>query len=249
MRAYPTIIEFRFGVTDFHGETISDIVDDLLSSFKMNGLIANHDILYQETNGEIVVFAYSSSSSLFTEKNYNKYILDRLENLRDKILYFEIKEIGDVAPINLGELIDFYIVNVPYQFVCSPLFAINGESYYEVPLNSIPHTFDHSYYDIVTLESRTRALLSLYFDSLLEKFVSEQLINPDSEFMRSAINVCKNIELVTKKKTYFGVKEYVIMDYYDYNISDYLNINQFKFVNNPPILYISEMKKLIIVSD
>jgi predicted nucleic acid-binding Zn ribbon protein len=199
-----------------HYSDIEDLLWTLLSHLSNSGQIINDDYVFVKRGDSVHVQVVCPESPVSPGSKPFQYVTNAWQKLTDAIgTSIQIVMVGDVP-----QYAD-YVVPKPNSYILrygwfSPLLC--ADTMEPVPLYTIPATYHDglSYDDVRSWERNYKRIHGLWMNGEIhESFFLQQMQEVDSELSIIGREVCKTIERLTGKPTY-----YFLMNYRDWSVTE-----------------------------
>ncbi len=175
-----------------------DSLEDLLSTFYLNGQILNNWIIEDYKNYYEVRVTTTDDDSL-DEKYYNQYIKDRLKNFQMSVQILA----DDACATDCCHCKEhsYYILAINPDDMSSPIIC--GDCGREIPLIRIPYLFnEEEHYSILNFQSIYKSVDNLWLNSLSDRFTKRQIIDHNSQLNKRGLDIRTELECKVGKPVY-----------------------------------------------
>jgi predicted nucleic acid-binding Zn ribbon protein len=187
-------------------EDLLESASSLLSVWYKNGQIVAPTWPMAEDPSEIHAYALIPDRDSLEEKHANRYVRERMEELREQAgAPLRVVLLGH-DPESLEacscEESPSFILFTTYSQLESPWRC--GACFLPVPLYLFPHTHDEEYCDVLSWVADYRACDSLQMHCRVgERFGEQQLLRPGSALSRQGLEICRALEDKMGRKAYY----------------------------------------------
>jgi predicted nucleic acid-binding Zn ribbon protein len=201
---YVANIEFRCSAS-IDDKALYERINKLLSALRTNGQICGREYPIALKPDGVMATVMIPAEDALHHSHHNAYVRNDIEQLREIEIggpHFSLigEDIaGDVCECSAP---GSYILYTYYVALDSPLRC--GDCCYPVPLYRIPPTHFADYYDVICWQSDYQSCDSLQMNCrTLERAATRQISDPDSSLSQQGREICRRIESLTGKPTYY----------------------------------------------
>lgn len=201
---YTVQVDFKLAGKEERSDQLELIVL-LLGCWRMNGQVVGRQFPVARKADCYSVFVQTPEKNSLSSRFGNKHVHDCLQKIEYEFSLPEICVLGvdpEGADACNCKSASSYMLFTTYLASGSPLRC--GDCFGEVPLYKIPRTYDDEYYNVICWMSDYQSCDSLQMNCAVgERFATNQLSRLDSQLTQTGLEVCRSIQQVTGKKTYY----------------------------------------------
>lgn len=203
---YTITVEFKI-LDEKDSQAQQDAITNLFDTWKMNGQVLGDEHIYAQTVDAYKMFLLTAEKDSLHSKYNNKYTKLTIKQLKTIGLATPTFTILDKNPqeddLCKCNVVTEYILYTTYICLSPPLHC--KKCFGTIPLYKIPKLYDDSdYYPLITWKSDYQSCDALQMNcGVGERFALRQLSFIDSQLTKDGLDICKKIQEVTGKKTYY----------------------------------------------
>ena len=193
-------------------EEQEEFMELLIGFWRMNGQILGREHLWVREKDFYSMYLYIPEKISLSEEFNNKYTQDRMDNLEkiglEKPIIIILDYLQSDSLICTCDKISEYILYTTYNTFAPPLRC--KKCFKAIPLYYLPKLYDNNdYYPLITWQSDYQACDSLQMNcSVGVRFGLKQMGSIDSQLTKAGLEVCRDIEKLTGRNTYYYLYKY-----------------------------------------